>query len=118
MQMTFDTNNLSALDQHLLLALLNDPEKIGAPAPEPKPDARKGGRPRKAAAPTVEVEVDPENSAVEPEPTGATMEQAIAAATALLAEGKTDLVKDALAAAGATRVSNLTDVDTFMAALA
>jgi len=45
------------------------------------------------------------------------MDQPVAAATALLADGKTDLVKAALEAAGATRVSNLTDIDAFMAAL-
>jgi len=114
MLLTIDTDNLTEGDITILSLL-------GTSGPQRPPvDATAATTPKTRktkAAPTPPDTA--ENVAAEPTTTTATatMDQAVAAATALLADGKTDLVKAALEAAGATRVSNLTDIDAFMAAL-
>jgi hypothetical protein len=115
MLLTIDTNNLTEGDITILSLLgTSGPQRppVGATAAT---TPKRRGPGRKTAE---RDEADTTDAAANAEPTQtATMDQAVAAATALLADGKTDLVKAALEAAGATRVSNLTDIDAFMAAL-
>jgi len=104
MQITIDTNNLSDLDLAMLAML-------AAPAPAAKKPAETTPTPTVTAVP-------------EPEPEDLvggmpTMSDAVAAATVLVSNGGAAKVKEALAACGSKRVSELKteDIPAFLAAL-
>jgi hypothetical protein len=87
---------LTDLEQALLRVLLDEaPAAKATPAP-----AKKAAAPKPTAVPDPEPEEDLVGG-------GATLEDAVAKATELVAAGKTAAVKAALAAAGAKRVSEL-----------
>lgn len=115
MKIEIDTNNLSDMDIAMLqfLAMQNDG---GEPAPEPvvTPPV-KAAAPKKAAEPK-KVEPEPEDLLGE----APTMADAVAAATVLVSSGGAAKVKEALAEAGAKRVSELAvdQIPAFLAALA
>lgn len=135
MQISFDTNNLSAQDIALLNVLVGggqstvlstDVAEVGANEPDTvvAPLA-----PKKAAAPKPAPKVEPEvPSSEEAGDTGEedllggapTMADAVAAATKVVSDGKAKLVKDALAVSGTKKVSELKDEDipAFLAAIA
>lgn len=125
MQITFDTNYLSDLDQRILWLLL-DADGAAAPkaekaAPAAAPAAK--GAPKAKAAPKAEEPVEEPEEAVEEDQgetgTDDTMEAAVALATKLVSSGQAAKVKAALSEAGAKRVSELKDEDipSFIAAL-
>lgn len=99
---SFDPTDESDLDY--VRTLLSVPEEEAAPAP------KKATRGKAAAAP----EPEPED-----EPTGNTLEDAVARATELVAEGRAADVKGALANFNVKRVSELDEsqVEEFLAAL-
>ena len=118
MILTIDTTQpMSDADQRVLSALLGTAllaDATAEPEPEPEPEEKK---PRKRAA-KKESEPEPEPEP-EPEEPDIGMDLAVSRATTLLAEGKSDTVKEALAVAGAKRVSELTEesVPKFLEAL-
>lgn len=108
MQITIDTNSdLSEFDKQIL-SLLTDGTTQAIVAP-------------KAAAKTTKAAAAPEPVADEPAPDsgGATLDDAIAAASKLISAGKTADVKSALAKFNAKKVSELTEnnIAAFIAAL-
>ena len=129
MQITIDTNNLSALDISTLTFLTGagpTPEEavpVVALKPEPVKRAKKA---TPAPAPVIEPEpeaapvVEPEEDLLGGEEQAVTMADAVAAATKLVTSGNAAKVKEALAAAaGAKRVSEVAaeDLAAFVAAL-
>ena len=130
MQITFDTNSLSASDIALLSHYVEkatatpEPEVVSAPAPEPVKAEPKKAPAKKAAAPKPEPEPEPEPEVedllgTEEAAATYTMEDAINLATELVSAGKQADVKAALESAGAARVSALTasNIAAFMKAL-
>lgn len=132
MQITIDTNNLSELDKAMLVFLAtstDEPEQAEGPVqsiwtekmPEEPVEAPKPKKAPKAApapapvAPVVEVVEE----LIEVEVDGPTMSDAVAAATNLVSSGQAPVVKAALAAVGAKRVSEMavSDIPAFLAAL-
>ena len=132
MQITFNTAELTTLDQQVIALLAGSSQPINgtpvaapkpapakkAPKPEPKPEedlvpassaAREGDQAVAAAAaePEPVVEEDLLGGDAEPEPEGPTMADAVAAATKLVSSGGAPKVKEALAAVGAKRVSEI-----------
>ena len=114
MQITIDTNNLSEMDIAMLGFLAGQPEpetsepEIVVPVVEkPKPKA-------KPVKP--EPEPEPEDLVGDDAPT---MADAVAAATVLVSSGGAAKVKEALAAVGSKRVSEMKveDIPAFLAAL-
>lgn len=126
MKIELDTNNLSDLDRQLLIAVvetINTGKAPSAPATAsvPAPAAPKPAPvevPVAAEAPTSE-EAGDTGSAAEaedllapadpatPAPAGRTMSDAIAAATKLVSNQQSGKVKEALAAVGVKRVSEI-----------
>ena len=120
MQITFDTNSLSAVDLEVLALIAGmDAPKAEKASPAAKPAPQAG--PKAKAAKAVEEPVEAVDEAVEDEPAtdGPSMEDAVAAATKLVSTGQAPKVKAALTAAGAKRVSELTadKIADFIAAL-
>lgn len=110
MQITIDTTEaLSDLDQ-AVLAVLTGSSNGSAPATASKPAAKKAAAPKPAPEPAEEDLL----GGGEP-----TMADAVALATKLVSEGQAAQVKEALAAVGAKRVSELTDdtIATFVSSL-
>lgn len=113
MQITIDTNNLTALDKAVLYVLLDDgqpqaPAETEAAKPAPAKKAAAPAAPAKKAAaakPAPEPEVE-EDEADEAE-AEVTMEDATKAATKLVSSGDAAKVKAALAKVGAKRVSEI-----------
>jgi hypothetical protein len=120
-QITIDTNNLSELDV-AMLAFLAGQETTEAPEEPDADEAPAAPAPAKAAAKKA-----PKAAAapVEPEDedllggTAPTMADAVARATVLVSEGGAAKVKEALAAVGAKRVSEMDEdkVPEFLALL-
>jgi hypothetical protein len=105
MQVTFDPLNITAEERDVLLALLE--QQPAAPAAKAAAPAKKA--PAKKAA---EPEPEPEPVAEEPEDllgggTEVTVDDALAAASKLVSDGKAAEVKAALEAVGAKRVSEV-----------
>lgn len=105
MQITFNTEDLSATDKQILALLAGSAEAPAAPASKPasKPATAK---PAAKAEPTPEAEPAEDTPASEG---GATMEDAVALATSMVSTGKAAKVKEALAAVGAKRVSEIAE---------
>lgn len=112
MQITIDTNNLSEMDIAMLGFLAEQGEPTGDTEPEPEAPAPTPAKaPAKKAAPAKAAPAKPA-----PEPVedllggdGPTMADAVAAATQLVSTGNQQKVKDALAAVGAKRVSEIAE---------
>lgn len=118
MQITIDTNNLSELDVAMLAFLAGQeaetPEPEGETTTEPEP--AKADKKAKAEKAKPEPEPEPEEDLVGG---GPTLADAVARATQMVSNGGSAKVKEALAAVGAKRVSEMdeTDVPAFLAAL-
>jgi pyruvate/2-oxoglutarate dehydrogenase complex dihydrolipoamide acyltransferase (E2) component len=125
MQIVINTEEITDLDR-AVLAVLADGGATAPVAPKteiaetaaPAP-AKKAEPAKKAAAPKAEPEPEPEPEAEPVASSGATLTDAVEAATKLVSEGKAAKVKAALAEAGAKRVSELAegDIPAFLAAL-
>lgn len=121
MQITIDTNNLSEMDVAMLAFL------AGQEAPEPEaedeepetPAPAKKAAAAKKAAPKAEPDPEPEAEDLVGGGDAPTMADAVARATTLVSEGEAAKVKEALAAVGAKRVSEMSeeDIPAFFAAL-
>lgn len=122
MQITIDTENLTALDVLVLRMVLGDAE---TPTPAPAAASPSAAKPVKKAAAKAEPVVEPEP---EPEPedddlvggTAPTMADAVARATELVGSGDAPRVKAALTDLGVKKVSELKsddDIAAFVAAL-
>lgn len=130
MHVAFDTAELTAKDLTMLKVLVGEGDwpTIPAEAPAKPVEAKVNGSPvakpapaKKAPAakpePKPEPVAEPEPEAApeedllggdtEPEPEGPTMADAVAAATKLVSSGGAPKVKEALAAVGAKRVSEI-----------
>ena len=130
MIITIDTaQELTAQDRAVLHSLIGEPASDSvhfngesATFTEPTLEPEKPKRTRRATKPEP---VEATETASEPEPENtedltALLDQAIAQGTALLKAGKQQVVRDALAKAGAERVSHLsgkTQILAFLAAL-
>jgi hypothetical protein len=133
MHVAFDTAELTTLDKQVLALLAGSATPAPAPAPAVDRDvavefatpAAKPAPAKKAAAPKPEPEPEPEpeedlvGDSAEPEPEGPTMADAVAAATKLVSSGGAPKVKEALAAVGAKRVSEIPadSIQAFLTAL-
>ena len=100
--------DVKRLAEAVSVAMCATPVTVTTPAPEekPAPAPKKKARKKPAPAPTPA----PEEPAPAPEDAGSDeglLDVAVKRATALLAEGDTTPVKEALKAAGARRVSQL-----------
>lgn len=124
MQITIDTENLTALDVLVLRMVLGDAE---TPTPAPAAASPSAAKPVKKAAAKAEPVVEPEPEP-EPEPedddlvggTAPTMADAVARATELVGSGDAPRVKAALTDLGVKKVSELKsddDIAAFVAAL-
>jgi hypothetical protein len=119
MQLTLDTSALTEIDRKII-ALLHGGEAPASNGNGHAPKAEKA-----APAPKAEPKAKPAEKTEEPaeapaaEEGGATMEQAVEAATKLVSTGNAAKVKAALAEVGAKRVSELAegDIPAFLAAL-
>ena len=110
MQITIDTNNLSAADRSILEHILGKNTTV-EPVEEPKPATPKPARkaPAPKPSPVEEPEVEDEVEAEDEDLLGGgvTLQDAIDRATELVSEGKAAQVKAALAKVGAKRVSDI-----------
>ena len=110
MQITIDTNNISATDRALLEHLLGKKTTV-EPVEEPKPaapkPARKPAAPKPAPVEEPEVDEEEDEDLLGGDEDEVTLEDAIARATELVSEGKAAKVKAALAKVGAKRVSDI-----------
>lgn len=127
MQIVINTEEITDLDRAVLAVLADggatapvatkaEIAETAAPAPAKKAEpAKKAAAPK--AEPAPEPKPEPEAEAVAS--SGATLTDAVEAATKLVSEGKAAKVKAALAEAGAKRVSELAegDIPAFLAAL-
>jgi hypothetical protein len=114
---TDNANPISDYEMGILRALTGEPSAVhAAPAPKAAPAAPKAPKPEPAAV-VPEPAQEPEEDLLGTET--ATLDDAVARATALVAAGKTSVVKAALAVAGAKRVSELkgATISTFLEAL-
>lgn len=125
MKITIDTNNLSELDVAMLGFLAEQEPSAEAETevePDPEPVAAKKVVAKKVAA-VVEPEPEPEEEEeIEEDLVGGdapTISDAVAAATKLVSEGKQAVVKAALTAVGAKKVSEMEAdvIPSFLAAL-
>lgn len=125
MQITIDTNELSASDKAVLRALLGDapaaPVKATpAPAAKPEPKVQTVKAPTTEAPKVIEpveepvVEDEEEDlisaPAAKPAAKGPTLEDCVKLATQLVSNGSAPAVKEALAEVNAKRVSEVTGV--------
>lgn len=129
MQIVINTEEITDLDRAVLAVLADggatapvatkaEIAETAAPAPAKKAEpAKKAAAPKAEPAPAPEPEPEPEAEPVAS--SGATLTDAVEAATKLVSEGKAAKVKAALAEAGAKRVSELAegDIPAFLAAL-
>lgn len=108
MQITIDTNNISATDRSILEHILGKKTTV-QPVEEPKPATSKPARkaPAPKPAPVEEPEVEDEAEDEDLLGGGVTLQDAIDRATELVSEGKAAQVKAALAKVGAKRVSDI-----------
>lgn len=106
MQLHFDTADLNEIDQKIIAAL--HAHFGGATAPAPAPAAKPAAAAPKAAKPAATKAAEPEPEAAA-ETSGATMQDAVDAATEMVAGGKAAKVKEVLTELGVKRVSELSE---------
>jgi DNA-binding protein YbaB len=107
MQITIDTENLTSTDREILTLVLGEAIAAATTKPAPAAPAKKAV----AAKPAPEPEPEPEEEDLFGGEDVPTMEDAVAAATKLVSEGKAADVKKALASVGAKRVSEVTEAN-------
>jgi hypothetical protein len=109
MQLHFDTAALTAVDQKIIAALHE--HFGGSPAAAaPAKSAPAAAAPKAAAKPAAKAEPEPEPEApAETATSGATMQDAVDAATDMVANGKAGKVKEVLTSLGVKRVSELSE---------
>jgi hypothetical protein len=111
MQLHFDTAALTAVDQKIIAALHE--HFGGSPAAAaPAKSAPAAAAPKAAAKPAAKAEPEPEPEPEAPAETatsGATMQDAVDAATDMVANGKAGKVKEVLTSLGVKRVSELSE---------
>lgn len=106
MHISIDTQvDLSSTDKAILRALVGEPVAKAAPAPKATP-AKKTAAAKPAPAPEPEPEEEDEDLLGT---SGQTVEDAVAKATAMVAEGNAKEVKAALDTIGVKKVSALTE---------
>jgi hypothetical protein len=125
MQITFDTNDLSAEDRDLIARAIGVDSEPSIPVASPTaaPAVAKKAAAKKAAAPAPVVEEEPEPEEDEDVLGGSaeyTMGDAVARATELVGDGQAARVKAALADLGVKKVSELKsdeDINAFVVSL-
>ena len=119
MQITIDTNNLSELDIAMLGFLAQQgPADEAEVETEVEPEKPAKAAPKKVAAKVAEPEPEVEDEDLVGGKTY-TLSDAVARATALVSDGKAQLVKKALETVGAKRVSEISEdqIEAFLSAL-